>query len=253
MITAVHVGRAGGDEDELGAPGGVAVAFEVERGVGFVARRKDLAGLAVHATIVGLGLEEGSDDLAVGMDHPAEVGMGPRAGTVGVEEPERAGLFGGEFAVRVGERGEDGRVGEVAVAGVEVVVATHRPHREVQVGPVREPLPDSGADQVPDDGVREFGFDASGAAVDADQCFVEHPHVGRIVTRSTTSLRLLGDQAGELVDRRVGEQRLDTLERGDAATTSPHRERSSFAQSQPMRRAARSRLRTPSACATASI
>ena len=79
---AVHVGRAGGDEDELGAPGGVAVAFEVERGVGFVARRKDLAGLAVDATVVGLGLEEGSDDLAVGMEHPAEVGMGPRAGAV---------------------------------------------------------------------------------------------------------------------------------------------------------------------------
>lgn len=85
---AVHVGRARGDKDKFGAPGGVAVAFEVERRVGFVARRKDLAGLAVHAMVVGLGLEEGSDDLAVCMDHPAEVGMGPRAGAARVEEPE---------------------------------------------------------------------------------------------------------------------------------------------------------------------
>jgi hypothetical protein len=60
----VHVGSTGGDEDELGSPGGVAVAFEVERGVGFERRRKDLAGLAVDPAIVGLGLEEGSDDLA---------------------------------------------------------------------------------------------------------------------------------------------------------------------------------------------
>ena len=115
--------------------------------------------------------------------------MGPRAGAVGVEEPELAGLVGGEFAVRVGERGEDVGVGEVAVAGVEVVVAAHRPRRQVQVGSVREPVADGGADQVPDERVGEFGFDPAGAAVDADQRFVEQPHVGRVVARTTTRVR----------------------------------------------------------------
>ena len=76
---------------------------------GSYARREDLAGPAVDAPVVGLGLEEGSDDLAVGVEHPTEVGVGPRAGAAGVEEPEGAGLVSGEFAVRVGERGEDGR------------------------------------------------------------------------------------------------------------------------------------------------
>ena len=37
---------AGGDEHELDAPGGLAVAFEVQAGVGIGARRADLAGRA---------------------------------------------------------------------------------------------------------------------------------------------------------------------------------------------------------------
>ena len=35
--------------------------------------------------------------LYIGMKHPGEIGMGVRAGAVGVEESEFAGLGGGEF------------------------------------------------------------------------------------------------------------------------------------------------------------
>ena len=76
---AVAVVGAGGDEDELGAPGGVAVAFEVQRRVGFDAGGAEFAGRAVDARVAGLGFEQGGDDLAVGVEHAAEVGMGPGA------------------------------------------------------------------------------------------------------------------------------------------------------------------------------
>lgn len=124
--------------------------------------------------------------------------MGPRAVTAGVEGPERACLFGGELAVRGGEFGEDGRVGEVAVAGVEVVVATHRLRGELHGGLMREPFPDRAADVTPQDWMCELRFDPPCAAVDADQCLVEHPHVGRIVARAP-AVAGLGNQVGELV------------------------------------------------------
>jgi hypothetical protein len=67
----------------------------------------------------------------------------------------------------------------------------------------------------------QLGFDTPGAAVDTDQRFVEDPHVGRVVARTTAGVCLLANEVGQLVDRPVGEQRLDTLERGDAAVTPP--------------------------------
>ena len=77
--------------------------------------------------VAGLGLEERSDDLAVGVEHAGEVGMGPRAR----DRPGRAARARGPGRRRA--RGaasasavEDVGVGEVAVAAVEVVVAAHR-------------------------------------------------------------------------------------------------------------------------------
>ena len=96
---AVDVVGAGGDEDELGAPRGVAVAFEMHRRVGFVAGGEEFAGGAVEASVAGLGFEERCDDLAVGVEHATQIGMGPRTGPVRVEEPELAGLVGGELPV----------------------------------------------------------------------------------------------------------------------------------------------------------
>ena len=161
---AVDVGGAGGDEDELDAPGHFAVAFDVESAVGFVAHGSDLAGVSVELGVAGPGPEQGSDDFAVGVQHPREVGMGPRAGTVRVEESEFAGLAGGEFAVQAGERGEDVGVGEVAVAGVEIVVAAHRRCGQPPGRVFGEPSADPVAQDAPHSGVGEFGFDLAGAA-----------------------------------------------------------------------------------------
>ena len=88
--------------------------------------------------------------------------MGPRAGTGRVEQTELTGLAGCEVTVRFGQCLQNCWVGEVAVAGVEVVVATHRPVGQVHLRSVRVALADGGADELPDDGMCEFGFDAVG-------------------------------------------------------------------------------------------
>jgi hypothetical protein len=49
---------ARGDEDELGAPGGLAGAFEVQGSVRLEAQRVELAGCSVEALIAGLSLEQ---------------------------------------------------------------------------------------------------------------------------------------------------------------------------------------------------
>ena len=74
---AVDVFGAGGDEDELGAPGGFAGAFEVQAGVGFAAFGEDLAGVFVDPGVVGFGAVEGGDDFAVGVDHAIKMRMCP--------------------------------------------------------------------------------------------------------------------------------------------------------------------------------
>src|SRR5258708_4466393 len=80
---------------------------------------------------------------------------------VGIEQPELAGLVGSQPAVELRERGEDVGVGEVAVAGVEVVVAAHRPLREVKVTTAGEAAADGPANQVPHQRMRKFRFDAA--------------------------------------------------------------------------------------------
>ena len=94
-------------------------------GVGLEAQRTDFAGRLVDAGVAGLGLEQRGDDLAVGVEHPVEVGVGARAGPVRVERPRLDGLAGGESSmdVRGAVRGL-GRSG--GGAAVEVVVAAHR-------------------------------------------------------------------------------------------------------------------------------
>ena len=108
----VHVVGACGDEDELGAPCGVAVAFEMQRCIGFGPGGEEFAGAAVEALVAGLGFEQWCDDFAVRVQHPGQIGMGPRAGTVGIEEPEFAGLVGSEFAMQRARvrRGSSGSV-----------------------------------------------------------------------------------------------------------------------------------------------
>jgi hypothetical protein len=56
---SVAVVGAGDGEDELGTPGGGAVAFEVQRGVGFDTGGTDLAGLSVDAGVAGCALNKG--------------------------------------------------------------------------------------------------------------------------------------------------------------------------------------------------
>ena len=104
---AVDVGGAGGDEDELGCPRRSrrrlrrAAQRRVRRASGRISPV-----VRVELGVAGPGAEEGSDDLAVGVEHPRQVGMGPRPGTVRVEEAEFAGLAGGgRGAARSARRG----------------------------------------------------------------------------------------------------------------------------------------------------
>ena len=159
---AVAVGGAHGDEHELEAPGGLAGAFEVQPGVGFEPWGADLAGLLVEDPSIGLGPKQRRDDLAVGVEHPRQVRPGPRSGAVGVKEPEGMGLVDGAATVDVVEFGEHGGVGEPGGAPVEVMPAAHRIRREPPVGIVGELVADQGAELVPHDRMRKFGFDAAG-------------------------------------------------------------------------------------------
>ena len=79
-------------------------------------------------------------------------------------------------------------------------------------------------------------------------------YVGVVAATATRGAVGVGDELGEFVDRRVREDRLDALERGDAAESAHHASPRSVSSS-PSRSvaAARSRLRMPSARATASI
>ena len=117
------------------------------------------------------------------------------------------------------------RVGEVAGAGVQVVVAAHRLGGEVQVGSVREPGADPLADEPPDVGVGEFGFDLAGAAIHRDEGFVEQPHEHRIRPPTATPSGIgFGHDVGERVQLRIVEQRLDPLQLRDPARSAAHRE-----------------------------
>ena len=87
---AVHVVGAGGDEDELGAPGDLAVAFDVESTVGVSASGDDLTRGRVDARVAGRARKRGV------MTLPSAWSMRDRSGWV--HDP---GPSGREVRVRV--------------------------------------------------------------------------------------------------------------------------------------------------------
>ena len=56
-------------------------------------RGQDLAGLAVDSRLVRLGSVERGDHLAVGVDHPPKVRLGPRPAAAGVHQPDHPALL----------------------------------------------------------------------------------------------------------------------------------------------------------------
>ena len=138
---AVHFGAAGRNEDEFDAPRGLAVAFDMQAGVGFVTPRAQLAGGRVEVSVAGFGGKERGDDLAVGVEHSRQVRVGPGAGAIGVDETKFAGLAGGDLAVGPGQLGDHGRVGQVAVAGIQIMMTSHRRVGEPLGGVAAKALP----------------------------------------------------------------------------------------------------------------
>ena len=248
---AVWIGAARGDEDELDAPCGLAGAFEVEATIGFGAHGAQLAGGLVESCGAGLGAVEGSDDLAVRVQEPRRIGVRPRARSIRVEQAELSGLAARNHRVLCDESAEGLGVGEVAVAAVAVVVASHRLLRQPLGLIARVLLPHESTDEIPDDRMREFGFDPTCAAVHGEKRGVGQPHERGVVAWAAT-LGVVGEcyLVGKVVDRRVAEDRLDPLERGDGGGGHVV---SHASQSHPMIAAARSRLRTPSTRAASSI
>lgn len=97
MVAGAH-----GDEHELDAVGGGAIALVVTVGVGFVATWPELAGGGVQPPLIWLGLEQGGDDFAVGVEHARQVGVGERAGPVGFEQAQAAGPLHDTLFVAIG-------------------------------------------------------------------------------------------------------------------------------------------------------
>jgi hypothetical protein len=98
----------------------------VKRRVGFVAYGDNLAGLCVDTELPRPGLEQRSDDLAVGMEDAREVRVRVGTRTVWVEKAGLPGLTRCEFTVDLSEAFQDGWIDQVAVASVDVVVTPHR-------------------------------------------------------------------------------------------------------------------------------
>ena len=64
--------------------------------------------------------------------------------------------------------------------------------------------------------MREFGFDAAGTVIDAEQRFENQQHVLRIVAPTTAPAQVRGwDQLGELIDSAIRQDGFDAFERGD--------------------------------------
>jgi hypothetical protein len=169
MMRAFGCRAADGGDDVLAAPHRFAGALHVERGVGVGSWVADLTGVFVDDLVAGLGPEQWCDDLAVGVDDPVEIRMRPRAATVGVEQADLDCLVVRPIPGGSRESIEHRRVGEVSGAPVEIVVASHRSRWEPPLGFVREAMADQGADSVPYEWMREFGFDPSRRPVDRQQ------------------------------------------------------------------------------------
>ena len=252
---SVRVGGTGGDEDELGAPGDFAVAFDVKAHRRDRARKERISPVR-RSTRSSVGSARNSGVTTL----PSAWSIRERSGWV--QEPAPSGSRSPSSRAcraassrEAGERSEHVGVSQVPVPRIEIVVATHRRRRQPPGRISREPSPDAVADQTPDRGVGELGFDLAGTAVDADQRFVDQPQVLGILAASTPTIGIrAGDQLGELVDRRVvNDRRRPAPALQPQPSVYPPGSASSAVQSQPIRRAAPSRLRVPKANATASI
>lgn len=142
---AVGVVGAGGDEHELGAPGGLAGAFEMQAGVGLGAAGEDLASGFVDAGVAVFGAVERRDHFPVRMHHPVERRMRPRPRAVRVAQAKFFRLMSSKFTMPVSQLFEEPGDRQDAFAGVEVVMPSHRDRRQMHVGVFR----DGGAEVVP--------------------------------------------------------------------------------------------------------
>jgi hypothetical protein len=202
----------------------------------------------VDAGVAGLGLPERGDDLAVGVEHAVEFGMGRRSGAVGVAEPEIGErLACGDLFEAVTQLLADRE--QESLPSVEIVVTAHRFGGQPAAHGAGVPLPHDPAHEFPHHRVRDLGFYATGAAKDADERFVGDQHERRVLGPAAAALAGgLGDEFGEFVDGVVSQDRFDLLE-----TRHTGRALHWSRQSQQMSAAARSSDRSPRRRATSSI
>src|SRR5205814_9857890 len=100
-------------------------------------------------------------------------------------------------AMHFAEQLKDLRVGEVAVAEVEVVMAAHWDLRQVDTGRGFARV----ADPTPHRWVRELRFDLAGGAEDTDETFVHDDHEHGVVPWSAATVAWRRrDDRGQFVD-----------------------------------------------------
>ena len=204
----------GSDEDELRAPRRLAIAFEVQRGVGLGPPWEDLSGGLVDALLTWLGSEERRDHLPVGVEESVPTGVREGSLPRGVEETLPACLGDGRGSEAVGQSLEGRRVGEITVSRVEIVMASDRCRRQPHVRASGELRPNGGSDEVPHDRMTELCFNLSGAAIDADHRGVAEHHEPREHPRAAASLWSRRSQLSrQLVQRRVAEDGFDLVQR----------------------------------------
>ena len=104
----MDLGAAGGDEDELGAPRGLAVAFEVESRVGFGPPGRISPVVAVDAVSPGWALNSGVMTLPSAWSMPGQVEGGSTSrARRGRARPSWRACAAASSRCDVGERGED--------------------------------------------------------------------------------------------------------------------------------------------------
>jgi hypothetical protein len=206
-----------GDEDPFGAPRGLAGALEVQPGIMLSPDRAEFAGLLVELGVTRVSFEQWRHDLAVSMDHPRQVRVGPGPRPLSIEEADLAGLLGGgPLAMESAKPVEDLGPGEPRSPPVEVMVASHRLGRQPLVGVVGELRGDELTEMRPHDGMGEFGVDFACGAVDRHEGVEKDPHERRVVARPPTRCRVDDrDGVGERVQLGVGDERGEAIKGAD--------------------------------------
>ncbi len=85
------VGPTGSEEDELGPPRRLPRAFEVEIRIWLMATGPDLSRRAVDSHVARPGPVQRGDHLAVAIEHPALMGVGPRPRPGGIVQSGESG------------------------------------------------------------------------------------------------------------------------------------------------------------------